>query len=303
MSAYNKLNGTYCSENQRLLTTILREQWGFDGLVMSDWGGTHSAGASVRAGLDLEMPGPAKARKNLPAEAEADDATREAVRTAARNVLRLIARTGTFEQPRDVSDAAEREEEYADTRALIRRAGAEGTVLLKNAGGLLPLPAGARVAVVGPNAATAQVMGGGSAQMNAHRRVSPLDGLREALGAENVTYAVGCDNDKFLPISPAPMQIEYRAAEGDAVLAREERAAGRSHVVRAARGRPRDFRARLTSTLAIPEAGEYEFSLMSAGLSRLFVDGEEVIDNWDKLSARRRLLRLRQRRGPRPPRR
>ena len=62
MSAYNKLNGTYCSENKRLLTTILREQWGFDGLVMSDWGGTHSAGASVRAGLDLEMPGPAKAR-------------------------------------------------------------------------------------------------------------------------------------------------------------------------------------------------------------------------------------------------
>jgi beta-glucosidase len=280
MSAYNKLNGTYCSENKRLLTTILRDQWGFDGLVMSDWGGTHSAGASVRAGLDLEMPGPAKARAGLPAEAEADDATRAAVRTAARNVLRLIARTGTFAHPHDVSDSAEREEEYAETRALIRRAGAEGTVLLKNTGGLLPLPAGARVAVVGPNAATAQVMGGGSAQMNAHRRVSPLDGLREALGTENVTYAMGCDNDKFLPLVPAPIQIEYRGAKGDAVLAREERATSEVMWFALPDGVPSDFRARLTMTLQVPEPGEYELSLMSAGLSRLFVDGDEVIDNW-----------------------
>jgi beta-glucosidase len=280
MSAYNKLNGTYCSENKRLLTTILREQWGFDGLVMSDWGGTHSAGKSVRAGLDLEMPGPAKARADLLAEAEADDATRAAVRTAARNVLRLIARTGTFAHPRAVSDAAEREEEYAETRALIRRAGAEGTVLLKNASNLLPLPAGARVAVVGPNAATAQVMGGGSAQMNAHRRVAPLDGLREALGAANVTYAAGCDNDKFLPLVTAPVQIEYRGAKGDAVLAREERATSEVMWFALPDGVPTDFRARLTMTLHVPEPGEYELSLMSAGLSRLFVDGDEVIDNW-----------------------
>ena len=76
---------------------------------------------------------------------------------------------------------------------------------------MLPLPAGARVAVIGPNAATAQVMGGGSAQMNAHRRVSPLEGLRAALGEANVTYAVGCDNDRFLPVSTAAMRIEYRA--------------------------------------------------------------------------------------------
>jgi beta-glucosidase len=180
-----------------------------------------------------------------------------------------------------VSDAAERAEEYPDTRALIRRAGAEGTVLLKNADGLLPLPAGARVAVIGPNAATAQVMGGGSAQMNAHRRVSPLDGLREALGAEHVTYAVGCDNDKFLPISPGPMHIAYQAQEGAAVLAEEDRPLGEVMWFALPAGVPTDFRARLTSTLVIPEAGEYEFSLMSAGLSRLSIDGDEIIDNWD----------------------
>ena len=78
MTGYNRLGGTFCGEHVRLLEEILRREWGFDGLVMSDWGGTHSAGASARAGLDLEMPGPAKARANLLAEAERDPATREA---------------------------------------------------------------------------------------------------------------------------------------------------------------------------------------------------------------------------------
>ncbi|MFN8504242.1 glycoside hydrolase family 3 C-terminal domain-containing protein [Kouleothrix sp.] len=285
MSAYNRLHGTYCSENTWLLTSLLREEWGFDGLVMSDWGGTHSAGASARAGLDLEMPGPARARAGLLAEAQADEATRAAVRAAARNVLRLLERTGAFEQPQDVRDEAERDEEYADSRALIRRAGAEGAVLLKNAGGLLPLPPGAKVAVIGPNAATAQVMGGGSAQMNAHRRVSPLDGLREALGAANVAHAVGCDNDKFLPVASAPVHIEYRAANSEEVLAREDRPIGEVMWFTPPAGVPAEFRARLTSTLSIAEPGEYELSLASAGLSRLAIDGEGAIDNWANFQA------------------
>ena len=302
MSAYNKLDGTYCGENRRLLTAILREEWGFDGLVMSDWGGTHSAGASVRAGLDLEMPGPARARATLLAEAQNDEETRAAVWVATRNVLRLLERTGTLDtrdardvrdardardvrDVRDVRDEGERDEEYADTRALIRRAGAQGTVLLKNAGGLLPLPTGARVAVIGPNAATGQVMGGGSAQMNAHRRVAPLEGLCDALGAENVTYAVGCDNDRFLPVSTASMQIEFHAggdSGGDTVLARESRPSGEVMWFALPDGVPADFRARLTSSLTVVEAGEYDLSLASAGLSRLSVAGEQVIDNWER---------------------
>src|SRR5919206_419651 len=173
MTGYKKLDGTYCGENKRLLTDILRDEWGFDGLVMSDWGGTHSAGESVRAGLDLEMPGPAQARANLLADAEADEATRAAVRVAARNVLRLMERTGILDNPRDVRVEAEAGVEHPETTALIRRAAAEGIVLLKNEAGtrervLLPVSPEATVAVVGPNAATGQVMGGGSAQINAH---------------------------------------------------------------------------------------------------------------------------------------
>lgn len=280
MSAYNRLDGTYCSENTRLLTDLLRREWGFDGLVVSDWGGTHSAAASVLAGLDLEMPGPANARRDLLQEAEASAQVRGAVRTAARNVLRLLERTGTFERPRNTDDAAERDEEHADTRALIRRAAAEGMVLLKNSG-LLPLPGNVRVAVIGPNAASAQVMGGGSAQLSAHRRVSPLQGLREALGEAQVTYAVGCDNDRFLPVSPAPLQIEYRAAGGEAVLVREERAAGEVMWFSLPEGVPADFRARLSTAVTVPEAGDYDLSLASAGLSRLSLNGQELIENWE----------------------
>ena len=199
MTAYNRLDGTYCSDSKRLMTDILRREWGFDGLVMSDWGGTHSAANSVKAGLDLEMPGPARARAPLLEEARNDPEVAAAVRERALNVLRLLERTNTFTDPRDVRDEMEKDTESPETRALIRRAGAEGTVLPKNTG-ILPLSRDARVAVIGPNAATAQVMGGGSAQMNAYRRVSPLTGLQDAQGSENVTYALGCENDKLLPV-------------------------------------------------------------------------------------------------------
>ena len=95
----------------------------------------------------------------------------------------------------------------------------------------MPLPAGATVAVIGPNAAHGRVMGGGSSQLSAHRKVSPLDGLRAALGEDSVTYALGCENDRFLPTLDQPIHIEYLGPE-DEVLASEERQRQRSDVVR-----------------------------------------------------------------------
>ncbi|HEY0476959.1 MAG TPA: glycoside hydrolase family 3 C-terminal domain-containing protein [Kofleriaceae bacterium] len=281
MTGYNRLGGTFCSEHVRLLEEILRRDWGFDGLVMSDWGGTHSAGASARAGLDLEMPGPAKARAKLRAEAERDADVRTAVRQRALQVLRLVERAGGFATPSDVRDEAEKEIEYPDARALIRRAAAEGTVLLKNAG-LLPLPADARVAVVGPNAAVARVMGGGSAQINAHRQVSPLDGLRAALGSDRVVHAVGCDNDRYLPVPQVAMTSELRAAPGAEVLAVEERPQAEAQWGRLPAGLSAEaFHARLSLVVSAPEDGEYELSLVSTGLSRLYLGDELIVDNWD----------------------
>ncbi|HEX3476527.1 MAG TPA: glycoside hydrolase family 3 C-terminal domain-containing protein [Kofleriaceae bacterium] len=281
MTGYNRLAGTFCGEHARLLEEILRREWGFDGLVVSDWGGTHSAGVSARAGLDLEMPGPAKARVSLLAEAQRDAGVRAAVRERALQVVRLVERTGALASPLDVRDASEQEIEYPDTRALIRRAGAEGMVLLKNAG-VLPLPADARVAVVGPNAAVARVMGGGSAQINAHRQVSPLDGLRAALGTDRVAHATGCDNDRYLPVPPAAMTIEFRGARGGEVLARDERSQAEAQWIQLPAGVSGDaFHARLSLVVTAPEDGEYELSLVSTGLSRLSLGDELLIDNWD----------------------
>ncbi|AZI44713.1 beta-glucosidase (plasmid) [Deinococcus psychrotolerans] len=285
MSSYNKVNGTYVSESPRLLSEILRDEWGFDGLIMSDWGGTYSSGESLRAGLDLEMPGPSRARTNLLEEAQNDPITRQAVHRAAGEVLRLIERTETFAHPRDVSEAAEKGEERPDTRALIRRAGAEGTVLLKNKDGLLPLPACASVAVIGPNADTGQVMGGGSAQMSAHRKVSPLEGLRAALGKNRVTYAQGCDNARFLPTLDAAIELEYLGADGQ-VIATEQRRGSEVMWFALPKGVSADsLHVRLNLTLSAPDAGDYDLSLYSAGLSRLSVNGEEVIDNWTNWQA------------------
>src|SRR3569833_1512590 len=136
MSSYNRLNGTYTSENQWLLTKVLREQWNYNGVVMSDWFGSHSSAPTVIAGLDMEMPGPPRDRgQKLVDAVECGEVSREVVRERALNVLRLAVRTGAIDDDRVWH---ERADDRPAHRALIRRAGAEGAVLLKNTG-LLPL--------------------------------------------------------------------------------------------------------------------------------------------------------------------
>ena len=137
MSSYNKVNGTYVSENAKLLRNILKDEWGFDGLVMSDWGGTYSVSDAVNNGLDLEMPGPSNWRgARLLQAAQTGEAKAEAIDDAVRRMLRLIARTGA--QMGDM-DRPEKIHDDPAHRALIRQAAAEGMVLLKNAGHVLPL--------------------------------------------------------------------------------------------------------------------------------------------------------------------
>ncbi|MBV1705210.1 MAG: beta-glucosidase, partial [Hyphomicrobiales bacterium] len=137
MTAYNALDGVQCSENGFLISTVLRGQWGFGGLVMSDWFGSHTTAATVNAGLDLEMPGPTRDRGHKLVEAvAAGEVSAATVRDRARAVLRFVDALGAFER---TPDFAEHADDRPATRALIRRAGAAGTVLLRNEGGLLPL--------------------------------------------------------------------------------------------------------------------------------------------------------------------
>ena len=286
MSSYNRLNGTFTSENPWLLTDVLRGDWGFDGVVMSDWFGSHSTAETVNAGLDLEMPGPSRDRgEKLVAAVRAGDVAAQTVRTRALNILRLMARTGALHDHRPHIEVAD---DRPETRALIRRAGAEATVLLKN-NAILPLAGPGKLAVIGPNAKVAQIMGGGSAQLNAHYRVSPWDGLVAALGEGALTHAPGCTNGKWEPLISGLFRVEYFAnatLSGPPVHTADMEDAHAFWIGHVAEGRvdPLNFSARVTGRFTPTAAGRHRIGLRSAGLSRLFIDGHQITEAWESWS-------------------
>ncbi|NTI63682.1 beta-glucosidase [Agrobacterium rhizogenes] len=284
MSSYNRLNGTPTSEHKWLLTKVLREQWGFEGIVMSDWFGSHTTVETVNAGLDLEMPGPYRDRgEKLIQAVQEGKVDPQTVRVSARRVLVLLERLGAFTDP---SMHEERAEDRPEHRALIRKLGNEGAVLLKN-DGVLPVDFTAlkRVAVIGPNAAEARVMGGGSAQINAHYRISPLEGLREAFGSEKFAHSVGAQNNRLIRVFPGPFSVELfknRDWKGPAV-AQPETASGEVWWFGdMPEGIDRDdFSARISGSYTPEESGEHILSLTTAGLGKLFVDGELIVNSDD----------------------
>jgi beta-glucosidase len=294
MSAYNKLNGTYASEHPWLLGELLKREWGFDGAVVSDWIGTHSTAPMANAGLDLEMPGPARFFGAKLADAvRAGSVPESLLDDKVRRLLRLALRTRAFDEP---FAGPERAVDRPEHRALARRAAGEAIVLLKNDGAALPLesPRLRRLAVIGPNAARAVVQGGGSARVRPHYAVSPLEGIRKRAGdGVEVHYELGCTNHKTLATLGAellagPLALEFwngHEFRGAPALARE---ASALHFTWFGSVAPevdaRAFCLRARGRLTARHSGRYGFSLVSAGKSKLFVDGELLIDNWTKQS-------------------
>ena len=282
MSSYNRLNGTFTSEHNWLLTTVLRQEWGFDGIVMSDWFGSHSTAPTVNAGLDLEMPGPPRDRGQKLIDAVTDGSvTRATLRQRVIAMLRLMARTGALDDHRTF---AERADDRPEHRALIRRAGAEGAVLLKN-NGVLPLKGEGTIAVIGPNAKTSQIMGGGSAQLNAHYRISPWQGLVSALGEERLRYAPGCTNHRFEPVLTGGFKVDYfdnMTLAGAPVHSDEQDEAQAFWIGHVAAGTvdPLHFSARLSGSFTPAASGTHRVGIYAAGLARVFVDGVLIADAW-----------------------
>lgn len=201
MTAYNHVNGVHCDQHEWLLKEVLRGEWGWEGLVMSDWGGTNSVAGALNAGMDLEMPGPPRIRK--------EDAVLEAIKKGevsestiderARAVIRWARKLKELEDPA----ANGKVMDTPEMRKMIRNAGARGMVLLKNEGTTLPLTKekvkGKKIALIG-FAKDAMAHGGGSASVNAYRKVSPWDALHEALGDDvEFTYAKGTHKERLLP--------------------------------------------------------------------------------------------------------
>ena len=183
MCAYNKLNGVYCSEHQGLLTDILKREWGFDGLVVSDWGAVHDRVKALQGGLDLEMPGPQPRRTQAVIDAVRSGALDEAVLDeAVRRILSMVFKAA--------QTSLGGEFDVDGHHALARRVAGEGIVLLKN-NGILPLRTPRRIAVIGRSAKEPHFQGGGSSHVNPTRVDIPFDEVQKLAGDAQVTYAEG----------------------------------------------------------------------------------------------------------------
>ena len=172
MSSYNLVNGTYANENKHLLMEILRGEWGFDGAVITDWGGSNDHALGVKNGSTLEMPAPGgDSVRELLAAVESGKISESDIDARLSELLPLVFDT------KAALDAAPREFDAAAHHALARRAAAESLVLLKNEGSLLPLAAGSKVAVLGDFAKNPRYQGAGSSMVNSTQVDVLLDKL------------------------------------------------------------------------------------------------------------------------------
>jgi beta-glucosidase len=301
MTSYNRLNGRWCTERPDLLG-VLRDEWGFDGFVVTDWFGVAGTAASAAAGVDLEMPGPGRAFGPALAAAvrtgEVDEALVDAQVT---RLLSVFERIGALD---DDEPGEERSVDLPEHRRVAREAATGSMVLLAN-DGLLPLDRSRlrRLAVVGPNADRAQIMGGGSASLRAHYVVTPLEALRATLGdAVEVVHEPGCDNRKETPALGGPLTAAPSGAGpgfdvdwfpddafgGDPVA--------QSHLPEAllyglepppasslGRGDGRHaagWSLRAHTTLMPVVSGPHVFTLVQGGSARVIVGGNPVIDGF-----------------------
>lgn len=295
MAAYNKVNGTFASENAYTLTEILRKEWGFEGVAMSDWFGTQSTAAALKAGLDLEMPGPPRWRGEKLLQAVASGEVDEAMLdVSVLRLLRLLERANVFEHPHE---EPERAIDSPEQRALAREAAAEGIVLLKNEYELLPLQTEklTSLAIIGPNAQTARIMGGGSSRVNPHYAVTPFEAVvRRAGEGVQIGYEPGCTNHKLLPLIDVNLLTTEEGEHGltaeyfngsdfsgpsvARILALSSEMVWLGSLPPSVD--PQEFSVRATGRFTPPTSGRYRFGLVSSGRSRLLLDGQEVIDNW-----------------------
>jgi beta-glucosidase len=285
MCAYNKVNGVYACENATILRDILIDTWKFDGVIDTDYPANHSTVASALAGLDQEFSGTTYFQQ-LPAAVAAGQVPQSVLDDAARRILRLEFRTGQFDPP-----ATPPTVDYDQDSAFARQAAEDGSVLLKNSGGTLPLDTSelTSLAVIGPNADTAITGGGGSSAVTPYKKVDPLTGLRARLGDSVDVTAVKAGQGSGVPAIPASalsgLQGEYfanKTLSGTPALTRSDSTidfdwgTGSPDPSLPADG----FSARWTGTLTAPATAAYTFGATSDDGSRIYLDGKLIADNW-----------------------
>lgn len=291
MSAYNRVNGTYACENDHTLLEILKGEWKYEGIVMSDWFGTYDR-ETPSGGLDLEMPGKARWMSEEHVKRALDDGplTEEMLDNKVKRLLGVLEKAGLFANPELQTERAEDKPQH---RRIIREAAREAIVLLKN-DGTLPLKKVKSIAVMGPNAQTAQILGGGSSSVTPHYAVSPFEGIKTRAGERiKVQAAPGCFIYKTLP-APAPETLS--TAEGRRGLSMSlfngtEFAGEPSYKELTTRPQygwfestvpnvdQEAFSLRLEGFFTPQESGMHTLGLSAVGWAKLYLDEKLVIDH------------------------
>ncbi|KAL9109077.1 MAG: hypothetical protein Q9227_006168 [Pyrenula ochraceoflavens] len=293
MSSYNLIRGVHADMNEHTLKDILRGEWRYDGLVMSDWTGVNSVGESIRAGCDLEMPGPAKWRtpERVVKEIMKGTVSQADIQQSASNVLYLIERTKGLNNT--APESAERTDDVPERREIIRQAGREGLTLLKNERNILPIKSGKKVAMIGPNAKRAIASGGGSASLRSYYRVTPFDGLQAQLDSP-LLYAQGCEIFKWLPLisdadirtpsGKSGVQLEYYKGDqfaGEPVYVQRKSETDLFLWDSAPMDMLPAYSFKVKTTLRPSSTGTHTIGFMSVGPGRMYLNGQLFIDNWD----------------------
>ena len=290
MAAYNRVNGTYMTENAALLRGVLKGEWGFDGVLMSDWGAVHATAPAANGGTDLEMPGPARYFGGQLADAVRVWQVEPAVTDeSARRMLRLIARTGALDNP--PLPPVHRDSDSQRSRATALQAASEAITLLRNERSVLPLDRSSlrKLAIIGPNADIPLQQGGGSANVVPAGLDTPLTRIRESAGERiAVTYEQGVDNDVVPPAADyrqlsadagrKQAGLKFAYYSGDKIGGTPELSGIENYFEKTM------FAARLTQMAARWEGwywptrdGVHEFRIAARGVGTLWVDDRQII--------------------------
>ncbi|OGE57568.1 hypothetical protein PENARI_c002G06678 [Penicillium arizonense] len=292
MTAYNKINGTHVSENKLIIDDILRKEWGWDGVVMSDWFGTYSTSDAINAGLDIEMPGKTRWRGQALAHAVSSNKIAQfKLDERVRNVLNLV----NWVEPLGIPEgASEKALNRPEDQALMRRAAAESVVLMKNEGNILPLKKDGSLLVIGPNARIASYCGGGSASLAPYYTVTPLEGV-SAKSKGEVKFSQGVYSHKELPLlGPLLKTADGKPGFTFKVYNEHPRSGADRQVVDELhlldstgflmdyvnpKIKSMTYYVDMEGSFTPEESGVYDFGVTVVGTGQLLIDDEIVVDN------------------------
>jgi beta-glucosidase len=291
MCAYNKLNGTYCSENGWLLNTVLKQDWGFKGVLMSDWGAVHSTLGPATNGLDLEMPGPDFTTKdNLKPLMDSGQVKVSDIDDKVRRILRLTYSMSYDKRPQLNANIPRDDPKNAAVALQIAR---EGTVLLKNQNNLLPLDRSKvkRILVVGPDAEPAVTGGGGSSYTQPFNSLSIVDALKKVAGpGVQIDYRPVLGNSIKAAIASTKFDGAIHAEywdnpdlKGPSVITRDEDTIDHEWLTQPVKPIQSQigFSARYIGKLVVPVTGKYLLLARNDDGMRVFIDGNLAIDDWN----------------------